>query len=64
VAFASKVKAGSMAMRATMYPTRHAAMSDDQTSVPAAGTAAARAGVELSPAVEARGLYGAEGHPA
>jgi len=68
MAFASKVKAGSMAIHATMRPTRHApghvTTSNDRVPVIAADTGEAGVAAEFCETVETRGQHGAEGHPA
>jgi len=72
MAFASKVKAGSMATRATMSLTWHASrraarfttMCERRAPVPEQDGTEAETKTELCQAVETRGPHGAEGHPA
>ena len=74
MAFASKVKAGSMATRATMSLTWHASrraaklttttMWERRAPVLEQDGTEAETKTELCQAVETRGPHGAEGHPA
>jgi hypothetical protein len=66
MAFPSKVKAGSMATRATMYPdgpaTRRGTMSDYHGPVPTGDSGEAKRQTDLCQAGETPGARGAEGH--